>query len=224
MTRRIRVALTRMQDIVQLDETLSRSKQIALRKQAIYRYRNVCLSQQLGWAVEEQSIALSETGKPYLSEQASFHFNQSHSQHYYALAMSEKVQDLGVDVEELSRKVRFEALAKHAFHAEELNMWQQHAQERAYWFKVWTTKEAVLKASGLGIRLNLNELNTQVHPIHHGGMCSHPLIGSFAYQNFELGDVMLTVAWRAEPSCRGFALPQIELLQQRSHDIKKPLD
>ncbi len=71
-------------------------------------------------------------------------------------------------------------------------------QDKAYWFKVWTTKEAVLKASGLGIRLNLNELNTQAHPTHNGGMCSHPLIGRFAYQNFELGDVMLTVAWRAE--------------------------
>ena len=127
-------------------------------------------------------------------------------------------------MEELSRKVRFEALAKHAFHVEELRVWQQYDQDKAYWFKVWTTKEAVLKASGLGIRLNLNELNTQAHPTHNGGMCSHPLIGSFAYQNFELGDVMLTVAWRAEQSCRGYALPQIELVQHLLTDIKKPLD
>ena len=134
------------------------------------------------------------------------------------------MQDLGVDVEELSRKVRFEALAKHAFHVEELRVWHEFDQDKAYWFKVWTTKEAVLKASGLGIRLNLNELNTQAHPTHNGGMCSHPLIGSFAYQNFEFGDVMLTVAWRAEQSCRGYALPQIELVQHLHTDIKKPLD
>ena len=174
--------------------------------------------------VDDHSIALSETGKPYWVDQPSFHFNHSHSQNYYALATSERMQDLGVDVEELNRKVRFEALAKHAFHVEELRVWQQYDQDKAYWFKVWTTKEAVLKASGLGIRLNLNELNTQAHPTHNGGMCSHPLIGSFAYQNFELGDVMLTVAWRAEQSCRGYALPQIELVQHLHTDIKKPLD
>jgi hypothetical protein len=74
------------------------------------------------------------------------------------------------------------------------------------------------------LNLNLNELNTQAHPTHNGGMCSHSLIGSFAYQNFELGDVMLTVAWRAEQSCRGYALPQIELVQHLLTDIKKPLD
>jgi 4'-phosphopantetheinyl transferase len=29
------------------------------------------------------------------------HFNHSHSQQYYALALSERVKDIGVDVEEL---------------------------------------------------------------------------------------------------------------------------
>ena len=224
MARTIRVELKKIEDIVQVDHTLSRVEQITQRKQAIYQYRNQCLSEQRQMVVDDHSIALSETGKPYLLDQPIFHFNHSHSQNYYALATSERMQDLGVDVEELSRKVRFEALAKHAFHVEELRVWHQFDQDKAYWFKVWTTKEAVLKASGLGIRLNLNELNTQAHPTHNGGMCSHPLIGSFAYQNFELGDVMLTVAWRAEQSCRGYALPQIELVQHLHTDIRKPLD
>jgi len=224
VARTIRVELKKIKDIVQVDYNLSRVEQIAQRKQAIYQYRNQCLSEQRQMIVDDHAIALSETGKPYWVGQPSFHFNHSHSQNYYALAMSEKVADLGVDVEELSRKVRFGALAQHAFHVDELELWQQVEQEKSYWFKVWTTKEAVLKASGLGIRLNLNELNTQAHPMHNGGMCNHPLIGSFAYQNFELGDVMLTVAWRAEQSCRGYALPQIELIQQLHTDIKKPLD
>lgn len=213
MARTIRVELKKIEGIVQVDHSLSRVEQITQRKQAIYQYRNQCLSEQRQMLIDHQLIAISETGKPYLLDQPSFHFNHSHSQNYYALAMSEQVRDLGVDVEELSRKVRFEALAKHAFHATELELWQQTEQAKSYWFKVWTTKEAVLKASGLGIRLNLNELNTHVHPAQNGGMCSHPLIGSFAYQNFEVGEVMLTVAWRADLSSRGFDLPQIELIQ-----------
>ena len=212
MARTIRVELKKIEDIVLVDHNLSRVEQIAQRKQAIYQYRNQCLSEQRQMIVDDHSIALSETGKPYLLDQPSFYFNHSHSQNYYALATSERMQDLGVDVEELSRKVRFEALAKHAFHVEELRVWQQYDQDKAYWFKVWTTKEAVLKAAGLGVRLNLKELETQVHPIHDGGLCHHPLIGTFAYQNFHLAQVMLTVAWRSEASCHGFTFPEIQII------------
>lgn len=90
----------------------------------------------------------------------------------------------------------------------------QQDQDPEYWLRVWTTKEAILKASGFGIRLDLNSLNTQVHPSHDGGMCTHPLIGTFAYQNFILNQkIVLTIAWGAEQSCRGFQFPQIQIIQ-----------
>ncbi|MCH7314636.1 4'-phosphopantetheinyl transferase superfamily protein [Acinetobacter sp. ANC 3882] len=183
------------------------------KKEQIKQYRNVLLAERLHCPVEALSFSKHEHGKPFLSSHP-LHFNHTHSQLYYVLAMSERVKDLGVDVEELDRKVRFDALAQHAFHAEEYQTWQQQDQDPEYWLRVWTTKEAVLKASGLGIRLDLNSLNTQVHPSNHGGMCSHPLIGSFAYQNFILNQtIVLTVAWRAEQSCRGFQFPQIQIIQ-----------
>lgn len=155
-------------------------------------------------------FAKHEHGKPYLLNH-DLNFNHSHSQQYYALAMSQHVKDIGIDVEELDRKVRLEALAQHAFHPDEYATWQSLEQDREYWFKVWTTKEAVLKASGLGIRLDLNTLNTQAHPTDRGGICSHPLIGTFAYQNFVVGNMILTVAWRSALSCRGFQFPIIKL-------------
>ncbi|WP_043971075.1 MULTISPECIES: 4'-phosphopantetheinyl transferase family protein [Acinetobacter] len=183
------------------------------KKEQIRTYRNTLLANQLLCSVDDLNFSKHEHGKPFLSSHT-LHFNHSHSQQYYALAMSERVKDLGLDVEELDRKVRFDALAQHAFHAEEYRIWQQQDQDAEYWFRVWTTKEAVLKASGLGIRLDLNSLNTQVHPSNQGGMCSHPLIGSFAYQNFILHqNMVLTVAWRAEQSCRGFQFPQIQIIQ-----------
>lgn len=58
------------------------------------------------------------------------------------------------------------------------------------------------------MRLNLKELETRVHPIHDGGLCHHPLIGTFAYQNFHLAQVMLTAVWRSEASCHGFTFPK----------------
>lgn len=183
------------------------------KKQQIYAQRNAHLSAFSGQPVADADIALSAYGKPFLKHRPEIAFNHSHSQKNYALALSAGMQDIGIDVEDLERKVRFEALARHAFHPRELDAWNASGQQPEYWFKVWTAKEAVLKAAGLGIRMNLNELDTQAHPEQNGGVCSHPSLGVFAYQNFQLAHVMLTVAWRSELSCKGFAFPEIQLLQ-----------
>ncbi|AYA03750.1 4'-phosphopantetheinyl transferase superfamily protein [Acinetobacter sp. WCHAc010034] len=184
------------------------------KKQQIYAQRNAHLSAFSGQPVADADIALSAYGKPFLKHRPEIAFNHSHSQKNYALALSAGMQDIGIDVEDLERKVRFEALARHAFHPRELDAWNASGQQPEYWFKVWTAKEAVLKAAGLGIRMSLNELDTQAHPEQNGGVCSHPSLGVFAYQNFQLAHVMLTVAWRSELSCRGFAFPDIQLLQR----------
>ena len=191
----------------------SRVEQIKQRKLAIYTRRNQLLSDQLNHSIHSLDFTTTEYGKPYLKAHPEFSFNHSHSQNFYALATSRNVPNLGIDIEELSRKVRFEALAQHAFHPEELKNWQTFDYDPEYWFKVWTTKEAVLKASGLGIRINLNELNTNIHPEQNGGRCEHPDIGVYSYQNYYLAGCMLTVAWQSEHSCKGLRFPNIEIHQ-----------
>lgn len=213
MSQSIRVDVATLEHIVHLSQDLDRKAKIQLQKQAIYQHRNQLLAQQLKTAIQDNDFSVTEYGKPYLTHFPTFYFNHSHSQKNYALVSSMNMPDLGIDLEDLDRQVRFEALAKHAFHPTELHCWNHLDQDCEYWFKVWTTKEAVLKAAGLGVRLSLNELQTNVHPVQNGGMCSHPMIGTFAYQNFNLGNVMLTVAWRAEASCKGFAFPEIQIFK-----------
>ena len=183
------------------------------KKNQIYQNRNTLISRFLNRPISNQSFTNTEFGKPYLTVEPKFSFNHSHSQKNYALAMSKQIKNIGVDVEDLDRKVRFEALAKHAFHPNELKRWYELDQQEEYWFKVWTTKEAVLKASGLGIRMSLNELDTQVDSIQNGGICQHENFGVYAYQNYVLANCMLTVAWQSELSCKGFAFPQIQIIQ-----------
>jgi 4'-phosphopantetheinyl transferase len=211
MMAKIRLDLCQIEELIKIDPKLERKETIVLRKQAIYKHRNHLISRYLGQQISSEDILQDAYGKPYLKEGLSLHFNHSHSQKHYVFASSQRVSGLGVDIEDLDRQVRFDALAKHAFHPEELQRWAEQDYDIPYWFKVWTTKEAVLKASGLGIRLNLKELNTQAHPEHIGGMCQHPQIGHFAYQHYVLPSVMLTVAWAAEASCKGFNFPDIEL-------------
>lgn len=213
MKRKIRVDLARIGFFYSGDVSATRKEQILARKNAIYQYRNQLLSQQLECEITNDHFDKTAHGKPYLNTSKQLHLNHSHSQHFYALAASNYVADIGVDIEELERKVRFEALAKHAFHPEEYQIWLDLECDPNYWFRVWTTKESILKASGLGIRMSMNELNTRLHRLHHGGMCEHEKLGVFAYQNYYIQGCILSVAWRAEQSCHGFSLPEIEIIQ-----------
>ena len=212
MARLIQIHLHQLSNLT-YDQLSDRKTQVAERKREVAFLRNQLLSQSFELSVSDQQVVRTNFGKPYLNDYPDFSFNHSHSQNFYALATSRNVQNLGIDIEELSRKVRFEALAQHAFHPEELKNWQALAYDPEYWFKVWTTKEAVLKASGLGIRINLNELNTNLHPEQNGGRCEHPEIGVYAYQNYTLAGCMLTVAWQSEDSCKGLRFPVIQLHQ-----------
>ena len=210
MARLIQIHLHQLSNLT-YDQLSDRKTQVAERKSEVAFLRNQLLSQSFELSVSDQQVVRTNFGKPYLNDYPDFSFNHSHSQNFYALATSKQVQNLGIDIEELNRKVRFEALAQHAFHPEELKKWQVLDYDPEYWFKVWTTKEAVLKASGLGIRINLNELNTNIHPEQNGGRCEHPEIGVYAYQNYSVAGCMLTVAWQSEHSCKGLRFPVIQI-------------
>jgi len=210
VARLIQIHLHQLSDLT-CHSLSDRKTQVAERKREVAFLRNQLLSQSFELPVSDQQVVRTNFGKPYLNDYPDFSFNHSHSQNFYALATSKQVQNLGIDIEELNRKVRFEALAQHAFHPEELKHWKTLAYDPEYWFKVWTTKEAVLKASGLGIRINLNELNTNIHPEQNGGRCEHPEIGVYAYQNYTLAGCMLTVAWQSEDSCKGLRFPVIQI-------------
>ena len=158
-------------------------------------YQRSLIAQVTGHTTEQLQIEANDFGKPILKFPNQFQFNQSHSQQSYAMAISDEIAHIGVDIEDLNRQVRFEALVRHAFHPEEMKVWRALNYDRAFWFKVWTIKEAVLKAHGMGIRLSLNTLNTKAHPTWDFGVVEHELLGSFYYQNIVMSNAMLAVAY-----------------------------
>lgn len=124
-------------------------------------------------------------------------FNQSHSDDGYALAYSLSVQRLGVDTESIHRQANFEALARRFFHVDEYAFWQASGCDRVLWFKIWTIKEAVLKASGLGIRMPLHELNAQFASERQGEII-HERIGRYRFECIVMNDDMLTIAYESD--------------------------
>lgn len=171
------------------------------RKIAIRHYRERQIAHYL--QQEHVQFITDDYGKPYVVGQK-IAFNHSHSSDLSALFISDELQDIGIDLEQLQRKVRFESMAQHCFHNDEYRLWQQQGKTSAHWFKVWTVKEAVLKASGLGIRINLNQLNTQIQRDTQWGMIYHEKIGYFRFYCTPCSmlsvhgkiDFMLAVAWR----------------------------
>lgn len=172
---------------------------IALRKAMnVYRQsllQRFCLIHQLAMPIYDKTIY----GKPFVKNSC-LQFNQSHSAFHYVLICSLIIKNIGVDIEHMSRLANFEALAKRCFHRDEYKLWHHYHNHLLLWFRIWTIKEAVLKASGLGIRLNLNELNIifMGDVLRDDAWITHPDIGQFYCQSFVKNNCMISLAYPFE--------------------------
>lgn len=163
-------------------------------KSMIYEYRNRILSQFCAAChLPAPMYAKQSDGKPIITN-SRLVFNQSHSDESYALAFSLSVRELGVDTESIHRQANFDALARRFFHADEYTLWRDNGCDRVLWLKLWTIKEAVLKANGLGIRMNLNELNAKFINAHQGEIF-HRRIGHYRFECIVKGDDIATIAY-----------------------------
>ena len=88
-------------------------------------------------------------------------FNVSHSGPLALVAVLERDARVGVDVEVVRSRGRLDALARRIFDSDEYAAWLDRddpdARLRAF-FEMWTVKEAVLKARGVGITTALREV------------------------------------------------------------------
>ncbi len=104
------------------------------------------------------SFAQMERGKPYLSgahASSSLCFNLSHTRGL-ALCAIGLGREVGVDVETIARSMDVDGVARQAFSpAEQDALLQLEGEERkAAFFRVWTRKEAYVKAIGDGFSRN----------------------------------------------------------------------
>jgi 4'-phosphopantetheinyl transferase len=99
-------------------------------------------------------------GRPYVSQPTAFrdlHFNLSHTDGLVVCAVS-RSSDIGVDVENIQRRVDILELAPSVFApAEVLSVRQSRPDDRVdRFFSYWTLKEAYIKARGMGLSLALD--------------------------------------------------------------------
>ncbi len=98
-------------------------------------------------------------GKPALATSPGLHFNLTHSHELVMLAVSRQCE-LGVDVERVRVMKDARAIARRFFTPREAAWIEANspADRDEGFFRLWTRKEAVLKACGLGIAHGLDKL------------------------------------------------------------------
>jgi 4'-phosphopantetheinyl transferase len=106
------------------------------------------LGEYLGLGPGEIRLEKNARGKPFL-EGDPLHFNLSHSGDKYILAAS--LEPVGVDIEHFRYKADLAAMAELVFSPTELKHWTASESKVLPFFRIWTRKEALLKAIGCGI-------------------------------------------------------------------------
>lgn len=121
------------------------------------------LSRYLNIEPKKLQFTYSERGKPYLTN-TSILFNLSHSQDL-ALYGITKINLIGIDLEYIRPINDAKSLAKRFFSPQEYNLINQLPPEKQQetFFKLWTCKEAYLKATGDGLAGGLEKVEISLN-------------------------------------------------------------
>ena len=111
------------------------------------------LLRQFCGVTDDSQLAYGKNGKPYLKDKGGssaggIYFNLSHSGDYVVLAVADN--EVGVDIEKVTPYS--DAVAARCFTQRELEYLQSKRTNEAF-YRLWTAKESVMKASGLGFSL-----------------------------------------------------------------------
>ncbi len=148
------------------DTILTKKEQTAAKKMngalrgawmASHVYLRLLAAKYLQCEPVEVVFAISENGKPYIPG-TPFWFNLSHTDYTFCIGFSWQ-GELGTDLEEIPYDADLELVADYSFSPVE-NRYCEDGRHAEHFAEIWTLKEGLLKATGIGLVDNLNDLNT----------------------------------------------------------------
>jgi 4'-phosphopantetheinyl transferase len=168
---------------------------------AAHALKRLMLTRSTGGAVVPQAWTFDTGphGRPAVARGGDVHFNLSHCAGLVACAVS-RAAEPGIDVESLDRAVPWD-VAEAYFAADEAK-WLDGlpAKERqAGFLRLWTLKEAYIKATGLGLSQPLKAFAIGFDPLRIS--FTDPALGdpsTWRFEQMEIdGRYVLALAWRA---------------------------
>jgi 4'-phosphopantetheinyl transferase len=121
------------------------------------------LGEHLGLDPRTLVFAENAFGKPRLADHPSVHFSLSHSGDRAVLAASEQ-REIGIDIERV-RPLDHLDLARRYFHPNEASAIEgvkAPGEQLLAFFRIWTLKEAVVKAIGKGLSIPLDTFDVSI--------------------------------------------------------------
>lgn len=153
------------------EESLRASRFVFARDRELYITAHVLLRFCLFSAAcdPQRKFQVSEYGKPELDPahgDPPLRFNLSHTNGLAACALS-RGHALGIDVEEINRRLDFEAVTKMAFVSEELHLLNMTipSDRPEVFFRMWALKEAIIKGIGRGLSLPMRGFAFELDPL-----------------------------------------------------------
>jgi 4'-phosphopantetheinyl transferase len=167
---------------------------------AAHALKRLMLSAIGGMPPQFWTFETTRVGKPRIGPMHGPSFNLSRSEGLVACAVSQDLE-VGIDVEPVNRNAPFE-LARRHFTAEE-NRWINslpQPERPLGFFRVWTLKEAYIKATGRGLAQPLHDFTFSFDPLRVS--FHNRALGDSQMWHFEqwlIGrEHLLALAWHAE--------------------------
>lgn len=156
------------------------------------------LAQYLKVTPKEIKFSYSEYGKPFvsLSKSSQLYFNISHSSEYFVIAVSE-CSEIGIDIEFCKKDINLFEVAQEVFTCNEIAKLSKLSEKNQIleFYKMWTIKEAYIKAIGRGFSFNpkLIEIDEHTHSFLSRDLHNHSLQPWYFSQYFYQSDYILSV-------------------------------
>ncbi|WP_179335207.1 4'-phosphopantetheinyl transferase family protein [Winogradskyella costae] len=112
-------------------------------------FLKIIIAQQKDLEISQVYFEKSDNHKPYFPLDKGLFFNVSHAGNFAIIAIGDC--ELGVDVEYINPQFEYKDILPTVFNTEELNFIRDSEVNRHAFYKLWTRKEAIVKATGKGI-------------------------------------------------------------------------
>ena len=124
-----------------------------------------CVGEYLHQQPETIVLAYTNRNRPVLAQDDSIQFSISHTHDLVAVALTADAR-IGIDLEHIHPTPDLPELAERILSAQDLKTFQSLPRDEALtaFFRVWTRKEAYLKARGEGITEGLQEISVSLGP------------------------------------------------------------
>ncbi len=108
--------------------------------------------------LDKIEFGASEYGKPFLRGDSGVEFNVAHSGDFAIVAIA-RGREIGVDIERIQPEIEVESVAERYFFHEERTWLLSQPSRLESFYRLWTAKESVIKAAGLGLSMPLDSFS-----------------------------------------------------------------